>query len=120
MQMYTRFDPSLAVSDATVDAYLATYPYGGGGVTGSESVLEQIGWQMWVSKFFNWWDAWNDWRRMDYPTLIAHTSDVSPVTGGSIPVRMPYPNLEVASNPNFNQGEYNNYTSPVWWDGGSE
>jgi hypothetical protein len=120
MQMYTPFDPSLEVSDAEVDTYLATYPYGGGGVTGSESVLEQIGWQMWASKFFNWWDAWNDWRRMDYPPLVAHTSDVSSVTGGSIPVRMPYPNFEVATNANFNQGAYNNYTSPVWWDGGSE
>lgn len=120
MQMYTPFDLSLEVSDAAVDTYLATYPYGGGGVTGSESVLEQIGWQMWVSKFFNWWDAWSDWRRMDFPPLVAYTSDVSPVTGGSIPVRMPYPNFEVATNPNFNQGDYNNYTSPVWWDGGSE
>jgi hypothetical protein len=120
MQMYTPFDPSLAVSDEEVATYLATYPYGGGGVAGNESKLEQIGWQMWVSKFFNWWEAWCDWRRIGYPPLIAHTSDVSPVTGGSIPVRMPYPNFEVATNANFNQDDYNNYTSPVWWDGGSE
>ena len=120
MQMYTPFDQSLAVSDAAVDTYLATYPYGGGGVRGNESVLEQIGWQMWVSKFFNWWDAWCDWRRTGYPPLVAHTSHPAPVTGGSIPVRIPYPNIEVASNPNFNQGAHNNYTSPVWWDGGAE
>jgi len=120
MQMYMPYDPSLIVSDAAVDAYLATYPYGGGGVTGAESNLEMIGWQMWASKFFNWWEAWCDWRRMDFPPLIAHTSDVSPVTGGSIPVRLPYPSFEVATNSNFNQGDNNNYTSPVWWDGGSE
>ena len=57
---------------------------------------------------------------MDFPPLIAHTSDVSPVTGGSIPVRLPYPNTEIAKNANFNQSSKNNYTSPVWWDGGSE
>jgi hypothetical protein len=120
MQMYTPFDPSLTVSDAAVNAYLAIYPYGGGGVTGNESRLEQIGWQMWVSKFFNWWDAWCDWRRTEYPPLVAHTSHPAPVTGGSIPVRLPYPNIEIETNPNFNQADHNNYTSPVWWDGGTE
>ena len=37
MQMYPIYDASLVVTDAQVDAYLATYPYGGGGVTGGES-----------------------------------------------------------------------------------
>ena len=120
MQMYTIFDASLAVDDAAVDAYLATYPYGGGGVTGSESNLEQISWQLWASHFLDWYDAWTDWRRMDLPPLVAHTTDQSPVTGGIIAVRLPFPNVEVASNPNFNQGSKSNYTSPVWWDGGSE
>jgi hypothetical protein len=120
MQMYTPYDASLAISDGDVEAYLTRYPYGGGGVTGNENPLEQIGWQMWVSKFFNWWDAWCDWRRTDYPPLVPHTSHIAPVTGGTIPVRLPYPNNEVIANPNFNQGEYNNYTSPVWWDGGTE
>jgi len=120
MQMYTPYDPSLVVSDAQVDAYLAAYPYGGGGVTGSESNLEQIGWQLWASHFLKWYDAWTDWRRTDYPPLVAYTSDDSPITGGIIAVRLPYPNIEVASNPNFNQGTKNNYTSPLWWDGGSE
>jgi len=120
MQMYTPYDPSLEVSDPAVDAYLATYPYGGGGVTGSESNLEQIAWQLWASKFLNWYDAWVDWRRKDLPPLVAYTSDDSPVTGGIIAVRLPYPNIEIAANENFNQGSKNNYTSPVWWDGGSE
>jgi hypothetical protein len=120
MQMYTPYDPSLAVDDAAVDAYLATYPYGLGGVTGSESNLEQIGWQMWASHFMNWYDAWTDWRRMDQPPLIANTTSQSNVTNGEIPVRLGYPNVEVASNANFNQQSKNNYTSPLWWDGGSE
>ena len=104
------------VSDAEVDAYLAAYPYGGGGVTGSESALEQIGWQLWASHYLNWYDAWTDWRRMDYPPLIANTTDQSPITGGIIAVRLPYPNIEIASNANFNQQGNNNYTSKLWWD----
>lgn len=126
MQMYTPYflnDPGApdgVVSDAEVDAYLARYPYGGGGVTGSESALEQIGYQLWISKFFNWWEAWVDWRRTGYPTLVEYTEDPNNVTGGKIPVRLQYPTTEVSSNPNFNQESKNNYTSPVWWDGGAE
>lgn len=116
MQMYTPYDPSLVVSDAQVDAYLATYPYGGGGVTGGESNLEQIGWQLWASHYLNWYDAWTDWRRTKLPPLVAHTTDESPITGGIIAVRLPYPNIEVAANANFNQGSVNNYTSKLWWD----
>lgn len=108
------------VTDAEVAAYLAQYPYGGGGVTGTESALEQIGYQMWVSKFLNWYEAWTDWRRTGYPTLVEYTDDPNNVTGGKIPVRLQYPTTEVSTNPNFNQESKNNYTSPVWWDGGSE
>ena len=75
---------------------------------------------MWVSKFFNWWEAWSDWRRTGYPQLVAFTSDEGNVTGGTIPVRLQYLATEVASNPNFDQASHNNYTSPLWWDGGQE
>jgi hypothetical protein len=116
MQMYTPFDPSLEVSDAEVDAYLAQYPYGV-----YKPALEMIGEQMWVSKFFNWWEAWSDWRRTGYPELVAFTSDEGNVTGGTIPVRLRYPDAEVAGNANFAKGASpNNYTSPLWWDGGQE
>ncbi|MEQ9437588.1 MAG: SusD/RagB family nutrient-binding outer membrane lipoprotein [Cyclobacteriaceae bacterium] len=123
MQMYAGnkvdfprgYDPTLIVEDAAVDAYLAQYPYGI-----YKPALEMIGEQMWVSKFFNWWEAWSDWRRTDYPVLVPFTSDDSPVTGGIIPLRLPYPTTEVAANPNFDQASKNNYTSPLWWDGGSE
>lgn len=124
MQMLTPYfvgDPMTGVvSDAQVAAYLAEYPYGGGGVTGSESALEQIGYQMWASKFLNWWEAWGDWRRTGYPQLVEFTENTGNVTLGKIPVRLPYPSTEVAANPNFDQSDKHNYTTPVWWDGGPE
>ena len=124
MQMYGPYfennEESFDVSDAAVAAYLAKYPYGGGGVRGDEPPLEQIGYQMWASKFFNWWEAWCDWRRTGYPTLVEYTDDVNNISGGKIPVRLRYPTAETVANPNFNQDAKNNYTSPVWWDGGSE
>lgn len=114
MQMYTPFDESLTVSDAEVATYLSFYPYG------SRPALEMIGEQLWVSKFMNWWDAWHDWKRTGFPVLVAHTTSLSNVTGGQIPRRLQYPATELASNPNFDQSNFNNYTSRVWWDGGTE
>ena len=114
MQSYTLYDPSLVVSDEQVAAYLATYPYG---VT--KPALEMIGEQMWVSKFLNWWEAWSDWRRTDYPQLTP-TNYQGNVTGGVIPTRLLYPPTEVAGNPNFSEGATlpNTYITKVWWDGG--
>jgi hypothetical protein len=119
MTMYAPFDPALAVDPAAVATYLATYPYGAGGVTGSESALEQIGYQLWASKFMNWWEAWCDWRRTGYPSLVEFTSNTQNVSGGAIFRRLRYPDGEVAVNPNFNQASDNNYTSRVWWDVGN-
>ena len=113
MQMYTVYDASLTVSDDRVAQYLAVYPYGGvPGLTG----LQMIYTQLWISKFFNWYEAWNDWRRTDWPALVP-TNHPSSVTGGKIPVRLKYPNREVAGNPNFaSTASANDFTTRVWWD----
>ncbi len=122
MQMYTPFAngdddkdvlASLVVSDTQVSDYLSNYPYG------SRDPLEMIGEQMWASKFLNWWEAWQDWKRTGFPVLEQFNYPGN-VTGGTIPRRLMYPATEVAANPNFNQSDVNNYTSRVWWDGGTE
>lgn len=112
MQMYTPFDASLTVSDAAAAKYLTTYPYG---VT--KPALEMIGEQMWVNKFFNWWEAWSDWRRTGFPKLTP-TNYPGNVTGGTIPVRLRYPTNEVAGNPNYQTGATlpDDFTTKVWWD----
>jgi hypothetical protein len=113
MQMYTIYDASLTVSDAAVATYLATYPYA------SRPALEMIGEQMWVSKFLNWWEAWQDWKRTGFPVLVPHNYPGN-VTGGTIPRRLMYPSTEVAGNKNFTEGARNNYTDRMWWDGGAD
>lgn len=118
MKMYTPFDATLAVSDAAVNAYLATYPYGGGGVKGGESKLEQIGYQMWASKFLNWWEAWSDWRRTGFPVLVPtnYSGSASP---GTIPTKLRIPNRELAVNlENYEAGatKPDSPVGKVWWD----
>ena len=114
MQMYTPFDPSLVVTDAQVDAYLARHPYGV-----EKPALEMIGEQMWATKFLNWWEAWSDWRRTGYPVLTP-TNHPANVTQGQIMRKLRYPAAEVASNANFQTGATlpDFYLTRVWWDGG--
>lgn len=113
MQMYTPYDASLTVSDGAVAAYLIEHPYtpGAGG-------LAMIGTQMWISKFMNWWDAWNDYRRSGLPALV-EINYPGNITGGKIPSRLIYPTHEVAVNSaNMEAGGNtpNRPTTKVWWD----
>lgn len=117
MQMYTPFDAtdnSLEVTDAKVTAYLAARPFPGG----STARLERIGTQLWLSQFMNWWEAWSNWRRTGYPVL-APVDYQGNVTGGTIPVKLRYPNQEIATNPaNYEAGATlpDEPTTRVWWD----
>jgi hypothetical protein len=114
MQMYTPFDQSLTVSDAQVTAYLNRHPYD------PDQALKMIGEQLWVSKFFNWWDAWSDWRRTGYPQLTP-TNHPANVTQGQIMRKLRYPAAEVATNENFQTGATlpDVFMTRVWWDGGN-
>jgi hypothetical protein len=118
MQMYTPFDASLAVSDGAVSTYLATYPYGGATL---EARLEMIQKQMWVSHFMNWYEAWSDWRRTGYPTLIPVNYPGND-TNGQIPTKLRYPVSEVSGNPNYltDATQPDEIYGKVWWDGGPE
>ena len=116
MQMYKIYDPSFVVTDAQVNTYLAAHPYGV-----EKPALEMIGDQLWVSLFMNWWEAWAEWRRTNYPVLVP-TNYPGNVTGGKIPQRLRYPAAEVGGNPNFATGATapNDYVTKVWWAGGPE
>jgi len=110
MQMYTPYDASLTVSDQAVADYLAMFPYN------DATALEQIGLQMWLNHYLNWWEAWSEWRRTGFPVLTP-VNFPGNSTGGTIPVRLKYPGAEVGGNPNFAEGASpNDYTTRVWWD----
>ena len=118
MQMWTAFDPSLAVTDQQVANYLAIYPYGGATV---DDRLEMIGKQLWASHFMNWFEAWSDWRRSGHPTLVPVNYPGND-TNGQIPTRLRYPLSEVANNPNYKTDATtpDKIDTKVWWDGGNE
>jgi hypothetical protein len=117
IQMYTPFDPSLAVDGTVAVNYAQSLGY----TDGAANALEMIGDQMWLSKFFNWWDAWADWRRTGFPVLVPINYPGN-VTGGTIPRKLRLPSHEVAVNAeNIAQGATlpDEPTTRVWWDGGN-
>jgi hypothetical protein len=115
MQMWTKYDPTLVVTDAQVATYLATYPYG---VT--KPALEMIGEQQWAGHFMNWFEAWSEWRRTGFPVLVP-VNYPGNSTNGTIPVRLRLPASEVSGNPNYSTATMpDEMTTKVWWDGGAE
>lgn len=83
------------------------------------TALQKIGTQKWISLFLNGYEAWAEWRRLDYPILTPAPANLNP--GGGIPVRQAYPAFEATLNQaNYNeavqrQGD-DDLNTPVWWD----
>lgn len=77
---------------------------------------ERIGVQSWLALYNRGYDAWTQWRRLDYPTLAPGPEALS-----DVPVRMTYPVLEQ----NLNKANYetasgaiggDDVTTKLWFD----
>ncbi|MCB0546822.1 MAG: SusD/RagB family nutrient-binding outer membrane lipoprotein [Phaeodactylibacter sp.] len=111
------FDPSAAVDDAAIDAYLAANPFDGS--------LKMIGEQHWAANFMNEYEAYANYRRTGFPELTPVNYQGN-VTGGQIPRRLAYFEGEAANNPTElnaalqRQGMPTDFTQmlkvPMWWD----
>ncbi|NND23509.1 MAG: SusD/RagB family nutrient-binding outer membrane lipoprotein [Acidimicrobiia bacterium] len=74
-----------------------------------------IGVQKWISLYMNGFQAWNEWRRLDYPVLEVPSEAVI----SSIPVRFPYPLSETQNNSTQLEkvtSDPSDMTTKVWWD----
>ncbi|WP_299009003.1 SusD/RagB family nutrient-binding outer membrane lipoprotein [uncultured Tenacibaculum sp.] len=94
---------------ATISSYIANNPYD------ASNWKMSLGTQKWVALYMNGLEAWNEWRRLDYPQLTVPTEAVI----SSIPVKLPYPLSETQNNSNqLNQVTTTpgNLTNKVWWD----
>jgi hypothetical protein len=64
----------------------------------------KIGMQKWIALYNRGWDAWNEWKRLDYPTLVTPNNatpppnQTAPPQDLQIPVRMIYPINEQTLN----------------------
>jgi hypothetical protein len=77
---------------------------------------QRIGVQKWLALYNRGWDAWTEWRRLDYPHLDPAHDALS-----AIPVRYPYPvNEQNVNRVNYTQasgaigGDF--VATKLWWD----
>ena len=84
--------------------------------TASVNYKEKIGIQRWIALYNRGWDAWNEWRRLDYPQLEPASDALS-----DIPVRYPYPvNEQNVNRVNYEQASTaiggDDVATKLWWD----
>jgi hypothetical protein len=102
------------VSDAAIADYLALPEVAYSTATGTYS--QKIGMQKWFASYNRGFEAWTEWRRLDFPVLV------KPKDGESVvPLRYTYP----VSEQNVNTAHYNeavaklgedNVAKKVFWD----
>ena len=105
------------VADAAVTAYFAANPTVATLSTNAADQaksLNKIITQKWIAWVGNGYEAYNDFRRTNYPrlTVVLNASGDDPT---KIPVRFPYPNGELSSNAGNSPGLIKTNVR-VWWD----
>lgn len=87
--------------------------------SGTGTAMNKIAYEKWVALYGNGYEAWAEWRRLDYPVLTPHPFPLN--DSGLIPVRQGYPSNEA----NLNEASYNAAVSAqgtddtdthIWWD----
>jgi hypothetical protein len=98
------------ITDATaISSYITSNSYD------SSNWKQSIGTQKWVALYMNGFEAWSEWRRLDFPALaVPAAAEIS-----TIPVRLSYPLSETQTNSaNLDavSTDPTSLTTKVWWD----
>lgn len=93
------------VAPDDIAAYLAqtTVAY----ATAEGTYKQKIGTQKWIASYLKGFEAWTDWRRLDYPVL-----NTPPAARSEIPKRFPYPVREQ----NLNKAQYEAASAAIGGD----
>lgn len=88
--------------------------------TAAGDYKQKIGFQKWLALYNRGWEAWVEWRRLDYPKLLPPTGGTAPA-GLKIPVRLIYPISEGTLNgDNTRQAGIaiggDLASTKLWWD----
>lgn len=73
--------------------YLAANPFNG---TSTAAWKKSIGEQSWIALYNRGFEAWNSWRRLDFPVLVAPATTYNDIK--SVPTRLTYPAGEATVN----------------------
>lgn len=103
-------------TQAEVDAYLAQPDVAY--ATAAGNYEQKIGTQKWIALFNRGFEAWTEWRRLDYPNFLV----LSDQSGLPVPTRVFYPTTEPAVNgANYDaavakQGGEDDLYGKIFWD----
>jgi hypothetical protein len=108
----------LAQPELVADIAALATPGSGGTLT--ERQRQALGVQKWISLYERAFDAWTEFRRLDYPQLQAPDAQYRPVYN-VVPVRYPYPATErTLNNANFAAAASaiggDEATTRIFWD----
>ncbi|MBG6109945.1 hypothetical protein H4V97_001505 [Flavobacterium sp. CG_23.5] len=81
------------VDPAATVVYLAANPYNG---TSTATWKKSIGEQSWIALYNRGFEAWNTWRRLDFPALVVPATTYADIK--SVPTRLTYPAGEATVN----------------------
>lgn len=114
MQQLAEYGDDVAISQTDIDNYISANPLG-------VNELEDINTQYWVASFLNGPEAWANFRRSGYPSLVPNPYPTQDISGDFIN-RLPYPDAELSANPSnlsealSRQGfSTNTLDGLVWW-----
>ncbi len=115
----TYYEQGITAAFAYVDATMPSNYLTRNGVAYNEDrALELIGTQKWIALFFTGLEAWFDWRRTDYPEIVAGPSNQN---NDRVPVRYQYPLAEQSNNGSnraaaVDRQGADDINTKVWWD----
>lgn len=80
---------------------------------------QKIGYQKWIALFPSGYEAWSEWRRLDYPQLTPAPQPLN--DSGAIPVRHAYPSSEAELNKENYEAAVSDQgadalDTKLWWD----
>jgi hypothetical protein len=104
-------------TQADVDAYLANPAVAY--TTANGDYKQKIGTQAWIAFYMRGQEGWNEWRRLDFPTLnIPPTPETD---NGKVPVRFTYPvNEQTLNKTSYYEAASaiggDKMSTPIFWD----
>lgn len=114
------FGEDAVISTSAATAYANANPLN---VSSANASLKMINEQYWATSgaFLNFVDAWNNWKRSDFPALTP-VNYAGNFSGGVIPRRQPYPTTEGTRNATAykdavsRMSSGDTWSASVWWD----
>ena len=117
------YNKGYTFTPAQISAYQAANPYPSGGLDAGVSAIQTECWLLWADTY-NGYEAWASWRRTGYPVLtpVNYPGNYSNAT---IPRRLIYPAEEATLDAAAYQAAVarmggDQFTTKVWWDGGTD